>query len=132
MPNKIQRPITVTAWRRSRAAKDASCRLLALGAVLDGALREDGRRLLVWMLGRRLCRTTSLPNLEGREAGSHMSARRKAHKREAEAIDAFIRDRLAAGTPGRVWFQDEMRGRAEEQAHLSFGQDPAHVPGAQP
>ena len=50
---------------------------------------------------------------------SHVSARPKADKQDAEAMDAFeknfaervadIRAQLAPGTPVEVWFQDEMR-----------------------
>jgi hypothetical protein len=43
---------------------------------------------------------------------SHMSARPKAYKQNAEAMEAFkkeIRAALAPGTPLEVWFQDEMR-----------------------
>src|SRR6516164_7878826 len=50
---------------------------------------------------------------------SHMSARPKAYKQSAEAVDAFkknfaerveeIRAKLAPGTSVEVWFQDEMR-----------------------
>jgi hypothetical protein len=49
---------------------------------------------------------------------SHVSARPKAYKQNAEAMEAFkktlprvaeIRAKLAPGTPVEVWFQDEMR-----------------------
>jgi hypothetical protein len=49
---------------------------------------------------------------------SHVSARPKAYKQNAEAMDAFkknspsvaqIRAQLAPDTPVEVWFQDEMR-----------------------
>ena len=62
---------------------------------------------------------------------SHVSARPKAYKQDAEAITAFkktspyawpeIRATLAPGTPIEVWLPGRDAGGSEEQAHLSLG-----------
>ena len=68
---------------------------------------------------------------------SHLSARPKAYKQDAEAMDAFKLCRTRGGSPrgtrarhtGRSVVPGRDAGRPEEQAHLSLGQKRLTSPG---
>ena len=70
---------------------------------------------------------------------SHVSARPKAYKQDADAMAAFkkyfalrvaeIRATLAPGTPVEIWFQDEMPCGSEEQTRPIAGPGKARVLG---